>query len=483
MYKLMIIYPPGNAFQRGEERCQIDIESSVANSNRACNDLGYISAVLKNKYNVTLKDYQVENLSVDDLLTDIKTLQPDVVFISTTNGSIFYDLKIVSEIKKTKQDTVIILKGALFFNPDKELFSETDFSSVDYFIGGEVEFIIDKLLTAHFENKSLLKDIEGIAYRDNGILHINFVKEFCDKLDSLPFPDRYSMKNDLYINPETNKPMSLITTAKGCCFSCSYCLSPVISGKKVRYRSAQSIFEEIKDCVTNHNITDFFFKSDTFTVNKENVLKLCELIKKENYQKKINWVATSRVDTLDEELIKEMKSAGCSLLAIGFESGSNKTLKETKKNTTTEQNIAATNLCKKYGIKILGYFLIGFPWEDEAILKETRRHIFDIDADYIEISVVVPFKGTPIFNELKENKDKNINILGSDSYNHICKNYAKLPIERLQKFRQQTLLQYYVRPKYIIKKITSVKSFGVLLNYAKYGLRMIKNIIFNKSKN
>lgn len=474
----MLIYPAGESYQRGEDRCQVSIETSVANSNRACNDLGYISAILKNKYDIFLKDYQGENLSIEVLLEDVKNESPDVIFISTTNGSIFNDLETISKIKKIKPNTVFILKGALFFNPKKNLFEEADFSNVDYLIGGEVEFIIEKLLTAHFGDKSQLKNIEGISYKENGEWQINFVKEFCDDLDSLPFPDRYKMKNELYINPETNKPMALITTSKGCCFSCKYCLSPVISGKKVRFRSAESIFEEIKDCIVNHNITDFFFKADTFTVNKQNVLELCRLIKQANLQTKINWVANSRVDTLDEEMVKEMKSAGCSLIALGFESGSDKTLSETNKRTTVKQNLITAKLCKKYGIRIFGYFLIGFPWEDEKILEETKRHIFDIDADYIEISIVVPFEGTPIYEEFTKGNSVDIKVLGSDSYNHIYKNYSKISSEQLQKFRKQTLFKYYTRPKYIIKKLAKVKSFGVLLNYFKYGLRMIKNTLF-----
>lgn len=478
MHTIMTIYPPGEAYQRGEERCQISIEYSVANSNRACNDLGYICAVLKGKYNCFLRDYQGEKLSFEHLKKDIIKNNPDIVFISTTNGSVRDDIEIVRKIKKIKNDVIIILKGAVFFNPPQDLFSAIDFSNTDYLIGGEAEFIIDKLLHAHFYDKKLLKEIEGIAYKQDGVWQINKMVNFCDCLDDLPFPDRNLMKNDLYINPETNKPMALITTAKGCCYSCKYCLSPVISGKKIRCRSAKSIFAEIKDCVENHNITEFFFKSDTFTVNKKNVLELCQLIKNEKYDKKINWVATSRVDTIDEETVKNMKEAGCSLLAIGFESGNDETLSKIGKNTTTEKNLSAAKLCKKYGIEIFGYFLVGFPWENEFDLKNTEKHIFETDADYIEISVIVPFLGTELFSELSES-DKNIkitDILGKDSYQKLCENYSALPASTIQQFRKNVLLKYYTRPKYILKKISSIRSLGSFMNYAKYGLRMLKNV-------
>ena len=257
-----------------------------------------------------------ERLSLDKLEQDIQQKQPDIIFISTTNGTIFYDLDVVKQIKNIKNDIVVILKGALFFNPDEELFSELDLTNVDYLIGGECEFIIKPLLDAHYNNKEDLKNIQGICYKNNGRWEINKIIEFVDDLDGLPFPDRSLMHNELYINPVTNRPMATISTARGCPCSCIYCISPMISGKKVRFRSAKSVYNEIKECVEKYNIQDFFFKSDTFTINKQWVLDLCNLILNSDLKGKINWVATSRVNTIDEEMLQKMKQSGCSVIAL-----------------------------------------------------------------------------------------------------------------------------------------------------------------------
>ena len=195
--------------------------------------------------------------------------------------------------------------------------------------------------------------------------------------------------------------------------------------------------------------------------------------------KKINWVATARVDTLDEELVKIMKQSGCSLLAIGFESGSQESLDKMNKKTTVEQNLNAAKLCKKYGIRILGYFLVGFPWETKQHLEATRKHIFDINADYIEISVIVPYYKTPIYSQIYGDvKAENDDILGHDSYNNIVKNYSKLSNEELMKYKKDVVIKFYLRPSYILKRLLSVKSFAVLNNYIHYGCRMLKNVIF-----
>ena len=477
MVKIMAIYPPtGQFYQRGEDRCQINIESSSANSLRACNDLGYVSSILKKDgYQVIIKDYQAEKKDLKDLFSDLEEENPDVIFISTVNACINDDLKIIKKIKALIPNVVVILKSAIFFNCDNALFQNINFDIVDYLVGGEIEFIISPLINAHYKDKEQLKNIEGICYKNNSEWIINELKHFNEDIDSLPFPDRSAMKNELYINPQTNRKMALITTSKGCCFSCKYCLSPIISGKKVRERSVDSIFAEIEECINKYNIIDFFFKSDTFTLNKKLVMSLCDKIVEKGLNEKINWVATARVDTIDDELLKSMKNAGCSLLAIGFESGSDESLQKMMKKTTTAQNLEASRLCKKNGLNILGYFLIGFPWENKSHLADVKKHIFEVDADYIEISIVVPFLKTPIYNEYIEKHGENINVFGTDSYQNIFKGFSLLTAEELQNFRKNTLISFYLRPKYIWKKLSKIRNMGIFINYMKYGFRMLKN--------
>lgn len=132
------------------------------------------------------------------------------------------------------------------------------------------------------------------------------------------------MKNELYINPATNRTFATINTSRGCPSSCIYCVSPIISGKKVRYRSIENIINELKECVEKYNITDFFFKSDTFTINKEWCIKLCDAIISSSLNGEITWSANSRTNTIDEELILKMKLAGFNMIALGIESGSQK---------------------------------------------------------------------------------------------------------------------------------------------------------------
>ncbi|MCD7780182.1 MAG: B12-binding domain-containing radical SAM protein [Candidatus Gastranaerophilales bacterium] len=478
MIKVMLIYPPGEIYQRGEDRCQINVEASVSNALRACNDLGYIASGLKKfDCSIFLKDYPAEKKTFVDLKQDISSFLPDVVFISITNGSIYNDLKIVKEIKDLKNDVVIILKGALFFNPDKDLFDELDLINVDYLIGGEAEFIVPDLIKYHFTDKNQIKNIQGISYKEDNKWYTNDLTDFADDLDSIPFPDRSLMNNKLYINPATNRPLATISTSRGCPSSCIYCVSPVISGKKVRFRDINCIFEEIKECVKKYNITDFFFKSDTFTIKKDWVIELCNLIINSELKGKINWAANSRVNTIDEEMLLKMKQAGCSIIALGLESGSNDSLKKMKKGTTVEQNETAVKLIKKAGMKIFGFYLIGFPWETEEHLRQTKEFIFKADTDFIELSIAVPFKGSELYSMVFDKLNCGEKVLGKDSFKYVTLGTDYISNEELEKFRKDLILKYHLRPSYIFKKIFSKNlTPSLFFNYVKYGLRMIRNL-------
>ena len=479
MKKIMLVYPPGEIYQRGEDRCQINVEASVSNALRACNDLGSVASILKNKYEVFLKDYPAEKLDFGNFKSDFLAFNPDIIFISITNGSIFDDLAFVKKIKELKKDILVVLKGALFFNPEQDLFDELDLSNVDYLIGGEVEFIISDLL----DGKNI-ESIQGISYRKDGRWVSNHLIEFCSDLDSIPFSARELMNNSLYINPATNRPMATISTSRGCPSSCIYCVSPVISGKKVRYRSPQSVVDELIECFEKYKISDFFFKSDTFTINKSWVIELCDLIINSNLSGKINWVANSRVNTIDEEVLDKMKKAGCSVIALGLESGSDESLKNMKKGTTVEQNKLAVKLVKKFGLKIFGFYLIGFPWENKDHLEQTRKIIFELDTDFIELSIATPFKGSELYSMLYEKLEKGEKVLGKDSFKHSTIGTDYLSVENLQAFRKDILIKYHLRPSYILKKVFNKNITPQLFcNYVKYGCRLLKNLFLGTRHN
>lgn len=477
--KVMLIYPPGRLYQRGEDRSQGNIENSTATTIRAPNDLGYGASTLKAKnFEVFLKDYQTEKLTVNDLASDLKKFNPDVLFVSITNATIFTDIEIINNLKKIRKDLIVILKGALFFNPEDDLLKQLDLENIDYLVGGECEFVLADLVYSHFNSREKIPDLRGILYKkDDKWLRTDF-STWETNLDSLMFPDRSMMNNSLYIRPDTGDFQATIATSRGCPSACIFCVTPNISGKNVRSRSPQNIVEELKECYFKYNISNFFFKSDTFTIDKNWVKELCEYIINSELNGKISWVANSRANPIEEETLVNMKKAGCWLVAFGFESGSPETLKRIKKGTTCEQAKKAVKYAKKAGLMTFGFYLIGLPWENWSHLKETKKLMFELNTDFVELHLAVPYYGTELYQMAKEKGIIDKSVLGKDYFNAPTLGTEYLKIEEIEKFKKNTLLQYHLRPSYIVRKLFHASSnFNILKNYLKFGTNLIKQAL------
>ncbi|MFT3985887.1 MAG: radical SAM protein [Lachnospiraceae bacterium] len=477
MEKILLFYPPGLMFQRGEDRCQQNVDEGSAQAMRACNDLGYAAAILLKKgYDVMLRDYQTQRDTLDVLYHDMESYQPDLIMMSITNTTIFEDLKLIALLKKRYQP-VVVLKGALFYAPEQAMLDLLDLSPVDYMIGGEVDFAIGQIADYALRHEGEISSVLSILYKENGSLMQTAFHTWGEDLDAQPFPARQLMNNKLYTRPDTDEPMATIQTARGCPSNCVFCLTPEISGKCVRFRSPQNVMDELTECYEVHGIRNFFFKADTFTINAEWVKEMCNLIINSPLYGKIQFTANSRVNPLKKETLALMKKAGCFLVAFGFESGSDEILKKIRKGATVAQNLQAAKWCHEVGLPFWGFFVIGFPWENKSHIMETKKLIMQANPDFIEITIALPFYGTPLYETCKENNLLAESVLGSDFFHSSMTGTMHLSVEELMKLRRNILLSFYLRPVYILKKMGEcITHPGIFFNYCKYGIKLVVNL-------
>ncbi|MBQ7639287.1 MAG: radical SAM protein [Clostridia bacterium] len=474
MNKVMLLYPPGLLYQRSEDRAQCNISGSAAGSVHACNDLGYCAAVLlREGYEVILRDYQTARLTFDDAVSDIKSFRPDMIVLSTTNSSVFDDIEFLNGICSFNP-CVCVMKGAVFFDISPEHLSGLDLKNVSCLIGCEMEFVICRIADFYLRSKGDLSGVNGTVYKKDGVFVKNPFVCGLNDLDSLPFPARELMDNSLYVRPDTGEMMATVQTGLGCPSGCIYCLTPVISGKNVRKRSVERVYEEIYECYTRFGIRNFFFKADTFTIDEAYACAICDRIISSPLHKKIEFTVNSRVKPLSSALVKKLKEAGCFTVAVGFESGSEETLKKIGKGTTVGDNRRASALIKEAGIPLFGFFMIGFPWETREHILETEKLIRDLSPDFIEVHIAMPFYGTGLYEECKKAGTLSGGAFGKDVYSPNTTGTAYLGSEELQKLKRRILLRFYLRPGYIIRKfVSSAKSPVVIKNYVYYGLKLV----------
>ena len=479
MNKVMLIYPPGKLYQRSEDRAQCNLDEAATGAIHACNDLGYCAAVLLEKgYEVFLRDYQTEGARFAEVVGDVRTFKPDMIVLSTTNSSVKTDLAFLKKLSRFHR-SICVVKGALFYDIELSLLSHLDLEHISCLIGSEMEFVIGAIADYYLRGEREIAEVNGIIYQENGNFKKNRFLCGTNNLDSLPFPARQLMKNELYVRPDTGEPMATIATGLGCPSNCIYCLTPIISGRNVRKREVENVFREIEECYYKFGIRNFFFKADTFTIDEEYAIAICDRIINSELNCKIEFTVNSRVKPLSMRLLKKLKQAGCFMIAVGFESGSDETLKKIKKGTTVADNVRAAKMIKQAGIPLFGFFMLGFPWETKADILQTKRMIEKIDPDFIEVHVAMPYYGTELYSIALEQGVLTSDGFGYDYYEPNTKGTKTLSLEEVLELKKKILLSFYVRPQYICRKMgQAITQPKVLLNYCRYGLKLVKKNLF-----
>ena len=241
--------------------------------------------------------------------------------------------------------------------------------------------------------------------------------------------------------------------------------------KRFASEGMQGVLAEIEECVTRHGIRDFLFKADTFTWNKDWVLKVCALI----LEKKLNidWICNSRVDTLCDERLTAMKKAGCYAIGFGIESINPEILKEIKKGASVRATHEAVRLCRKHKVKSYGYFMIGFPSDTEETVKESIQFSREAGIDFIDFYIAYPFPGTE-FEKMVKEKGLYETRADVNAYSQPAIRTMALSSSRLAELRREAMRGFYTRPAYIMRKMMGIESFAQFKNYVKYGLSMLK---------
>ena len=427
--------------------------------------LGYLATAIRDKHDVVILDDLKEKLTVAKLEQFLERGQYDVVGLQVFTFQVLTAKKYIKIIKRILPRARILLGGPHPSCSPNNIFSF--FSEADWAFKGEAEIGFAGLLNLLVDNKITpehLKDIPGLIWRNGSQVVVNRQVYF-DNLDALGIPSWDLIKPNTYpLAPHggfyKNYPIAPIIISRGCPFSCTYCAGPVISGKKIRYRSADKVIEEIKMLYRQYGIKEIHIEDDNFTFNHDLVKDLCRKLKENNI--KITWTCPNgvRLDTLTEELLLIMKEAGLYFISVGIESGSDKILRDMKKNLTTAKIKEKIGLIKKCGLEVSGFFIIGYPTETKKDIMDTINFAVSLDLKRALFSLFKPFPGVEITNELiKKGEWKNAPDEEWAKFVLADAIYAPpgFTLKEMKKLRLRALLRFYFRPKIIIAFLKDLK--------------------------
>ena len=360
--------------------------------------LAYVAAVLeKEGVEVQVQDFLITKYDKGKLERKIVDFAPEIIGITSVTMNYPIASKILRDCKEIDGNIVSVIGGPHVSFWTREALEEAPW--IDIVVRGEGEHTM--LEIARGKN---LKEIDGIAFRENKHIMLTEPRQWIDNLDELPFPARHLFPLSRY---RAFASTCGLITSRGCPFNCIFCLGPKMVGRKGRFRNIKLIVDEIED-ILEYGFQTINVADDLFTLNRKHLYAFCDEVMARKL--KLEWSANSRVDTIDAAMLGKMKETGCSFICYGVESGNQKILDGTRKKITREKIIEAVRLTKEAGIKSLASFIMGLPGETRETLKESVNFAKKLGT-YYGFHLLAPFPGT----EVRERKEEyGIRILTDD---------------------------------------------------------------------
>lgn len=458
--RILLIYPPSPVLNR-EDRCQQPTKDLIVIPPLPPTDLMYLAAVSeKQGLDAKIADYSQGG----DYEADLVKFKPDYLVVNIATPTLEHDLEAIKKAKEICPNIITIAKGAAFLTLAERIIKEHD--ELDFGILGEAENTLKEIL----QEKSKA-EILGLYYKENDEVKFTGCRPFIEDLDSLPFPARHLVDNNIYRRPDNNKVQATIKVSRGCPFHCFFCLATPVSGAKVRRRSPENVVAEIRECVEKYNIKNFLFWSDIFNIDKDWTMKLCQAIIDSGL--KITWSANTRADTADLEMAEMMYKSGCRLVSIGVESGSQYMLEKMGKKITLNDVRRTVKVFKKAKIRIYNYFVIGLPWETEETVEETIKFAIELNSDFISFYTATPLPGSRFYDYALEHNlfDKQTSF--ENAYFYPAVNTHHLSRERVFELHKSAIKRFYLRPLYILKMLLRIRSIEEVKNYFTAGMNVL----------
>ena len=334
-----------------------------------------------------------------ELMTLVKRDKPSMIGFYVNLWTKPKVLSIINEIRKDSnlKHSKIVLGG-----PDTT-FNIEDYLNygADYMVIGEGEKTFKELVTTIEAGKEIT-EVNGIAFKNsNGEIIKTLPRARIKDLDSFGFPNRTAIDLNQYFDfwkRNFGYTSINISTQRGCPYSCNWCNTGVFGHLFVQ-RSVESVASETEYLFHTYKPDTIRFVEDLFTYKKEWVMELCATLKKRNNI--IPFECTTRAEYLDEEIIENLKMAGCYQVWVGIESGSQTILNALNTKTNVMQNAHALNLLNIHGIRTGTFVMLGYPKETLHDVRRTMNFLKETKPDNFAVSLAFPIKGTPLYNQVK----------------------------------------------------------------------------------
>jgi len=440
----------------------------------------YVATFLKERtgHQITLVDGQAERLSLDQCLTRICGLEPDVVGVSAWTDWWWAAYELGRRLKERRPQTHLCFGGPhVSIYPAETLGME----GVDSIVVGDGEVPFTALCNL-LGSDGPSNHLAGLHFKEFGCKHGEDLFYIQKNLDELPIPDRTLLPLEQYSSVLGKASfVTTMVTSRGCPHHCIFCK---LNFQKTISRSAENVIEEFAR-IKELGIEEVEVYDDTFTWSKQRVKDIClGLIERKI---KLRWTIRDRVTLTSYELLNLLKRAGCARIHFGIESGSDEVLKLIKKNITVAHARRAVAWAKECGLVVLVYFMLGNKGETAEEVKKTIDLALELDTDYCQISVTIPYPGTAMYQEALQK-----GIISHDYWQEfalkpvpnfrIPELYEEhLSSEEMMAWRDIAIRRFYFRPRYLLNQVLSLRTWGEFKARTSMGARLLMGVLQRKA--
>jgi radical SAM superfamily enzyme YgiQ (UPF0313 family) len=311
----------------------------------------------------------------------LRSLDADVYGLSCWTANRRGVAMVAREIKRLRPRAHVVVGGPHATPLAKEMLAHHP--DIDTIAVGESEHTFLDLLERLAAGRSTA-GVAGTAWREGDRVVMGPERAAIEDLDSLASPHDYF---DTHI----------VMTSRGCPWRCTFCGAEASWGRGYRAQSVDYVLDALERAVARVPVRMIQIKDDTFTTNKKRVIQLCRGMRERNLR--FLWSCDTRVDVLGDELLREMRLAGCERLSLGVESGSQPILDAIDKKITPDEILASTALAKKYGIKVRYYMMVGNRGETRETFAETLRFLERAQPHQYIFACLSVYPGTRDFDE------------------------------------------------------------------------------------
>ncbi len=362
--------------------------------------LAWIASVLERfGHKVKVIDTVILRTGLKDLIAEIRSWHPDVLGISIQTPTSLKAYRAIKEVKREFPDLPVIAGGI----HATYMYDEALNAGADVVVRGEGEYTALELINTIEKsglNPESLRRVKGIVFRVEGKDVVTPPRPFIMNLDELPWPAHHLLPMDKYLVLGKKLRVAHVMASRGCPYGCIYCITSYYWGRRIRFRSAENVLNEVEYLVDRYGINQVAFTDDELIVNRRFMYEFIKGIKERGLD--ITFSCGGRVDHVDREYLKFLFNNGCVALYFGVESASQETINKIGKGITIDQAVKAFKWANELGCFTMASFILGFPWERIDDMKETVRFAIKLNPSYAQFTALTPYPGTPLYRFAEE---------------------------------------------------------------------------------